>query len=464
MRLHVLMCAAGAALLLEACAVKPETDHSDQSLTVRDGVDYAWARPSLSTLRSQGYSFAARYASWDTSGKNLSAGEASALIANGFDIVDVWEQNADDALSGYNQGVSDAQAAASQFAADGAPSTLPIYFAVDFDAQASQQGTINSYFDGVASVLGRGRTGAYGGYYLISRLFDAGEIAWGWQTYAWSYGNWDPRAQLRQVQNGIEGDCCDADQSEASDFGQWGHVETGPAPAAPPAPTACGAIEPGHGLSRGQSWSSCDGRFQLAMQTDGNLVLYSFGVPLWATGTNGAGGDVAVMQGDGNFVLYDDHSQPLWASGTDGHGGAFLALQDDGNMVVYAGGQPLWASNTDGMPPAPTACGAIEPGHGLAPGESVSSCDGQHVLVMQGDGNLVLYHGGTALWSSRTDGTDGRRAVMQGDGNLVVYGAAARWASGTDGHGGAWLAVQDDGNVVIYAGATPIWATGTNGQ
>ena len=76
MRLHLLMCAAGAALLLEACAVKPDTDHSDQSLTVRDGVDYAWARPSLSTLSAQGYSFAARYASWDTSGKNISAGEA----------------------------------------------------------------------------------------------------------------------------------------------------------------------------------------------------------------------------------------------------------------------------------------------------------------------------------------------------------------------------------------------------
>jgi len=32
----------------------------------------------------------------------------------------------------------------------------------------------------------------------MQRLFDDGKIAYGWQTYAWSYGNWDGRAQLRQ--------------------------------------------------------------------------------------------------------------------------------------------------------------------------------------------------------------------------------------------------------------------------
>ena len=454
--------------LLPACAMDPSggdpVDQGDQALGVRYGVDYSWSRPSLSMLSSQGFSFVARYASYDTSGKNLSAGEAQALVANGFDIVDNWEDAADDALSGYGRGVSDAQAAAAQFAGDGAPGDRPIYFSVDFDAAPGQQAAINSYFDGVASVIGRNRTGAYGGYYVIQRLFDAGKIEWGWQTYAWSGGQWDSRAQLRQVQNGIDGDCCDKDEAVAGDFGQWPHAETGPAPAVPALPTQCGGIEPGHGLHPGTSWTSCDGRFTLAMQTDGNLVLYSLGVPMWATGTNGRGGDVAVMQGDGNFVLYDGHSHPLFATGTNGHPGAWLALQDDGNAVVYQSGHPLWASNTAGLPAKPTACGAIQPGHGLAPGESVSSCDGQHVLVMQGDGNLVLYHGGTATWASHTNGTDARYAIMQGDGNLVVYGGPARWASGTWGHGGAWLAVQDDGNVVIYVGGTPIWATGTNGR
>lgn len=447
------------------CATDDLSSSSD-SLTTRNGVDYAWARPSLSDLHASGYTFAARYLSYDTSGKNLSHGEADALIANGLDVVVVWETTADRALSGYAGGASDAQAAASQAAGDGMPGSRPIYFAIDFDATSGQQPTLDGYFDGVASVIGRDRTGAYGGYWPIRRLFDNGKIAYGWQTYAWSGGNWDPRAQLRQTQNGIWGGGLDADVAVADDFGQWGITggDTGPEPSAPPVPTSCGAIEPGHGLAAGQSWSSCDGRFSLAMQSDGNLVLYSFGVPLWATGTVGAGA-VVVMQTDGNLVEYSHHSRALFASGTDGHANAFAAIQDDGNLVVYGGGTALWATGTADMPPSPTGCGAIEPGHGLAPGEAVHSCDGRYALIMQGDGNLVLYHGATALWDSRTDQSDGRRAVMQGDGNFVVYGAdAPLWDSGTDGHPGAWLAIQDDGNVVAYDGATAIWATGTNGE
>ncbi len=54
------------------------------------------------------------------------------------------------------------------------------------------------------------------------------------------------------------------------------------------------------------------------------------------------------MQGDGNFVLYDQNNDPVWASGTAGNPGADLAVQEDGNLVVYLNGNPLWATNTAG--------------------------------------------------------------------------------------------------------------------
>ena len=189
------------------------------------GVDYSWARPSPSGLKAGGYTFAARYLSYDTTGKNLSASEASALWAAGVDVVANWEDSATAALSGYAQGASDAAAASSQFSADGEPAGRPIYFSVDFDATPDDQTAINVYFDGVASVLGIARTGAYGGYDVIKGLFDAGKITWGWQTYAWSSGQWDPRAQVQQFQNGItaagDSGCCDEDQAVAADYGQW---------------------------------------------------------------------------------------------------------------------------------------------------------------------------------------------------------------------------------------------------
>jgi hypothetical protein len=75
-------------------------------------------------------------------------------------------------------------------------------------------------------------------------------------------------------------------------------------------------------------------------------------------------------------------------------------------------------------------------------------------LMMQADGNLVVYQIGThrPLWASHTVGLGGTYARMQTDGNLVIYkpGNASVWSTRTCCHSNAWLAIQDDGNVVIY--------------
>ena len=85
---------------------------------------------------------------------------------------------------------------------------------------------------------------------------------------------------------------------------------------------------------------------------------------------------------------------------------------------------------------------------------------------MQADGNLVLYRRSDmrVLWNSETQGRGGDRVVMQGDGNLVIYdGGTARWNSHTNGHPGSALALQADGNMVVYApGARWIWQTNTD--
>jgi len=137
---------------------------------------------------------------------------------------------------------------------------------------------------------------------------------------------------------------------------------------------------------------------------------------------SGAGGTYRlIMQLDGNLVYYSPAGHPLWASRTSGHGNYF-AVQDDGNLVVYSGtGHPLWAS---GSGPAALASGqTLHVGQTLRlwnrPGGSLSR------LIMQADGNLVLYYGGRAVWASRTSGA-GNRLTMQADGNLVLYSAAGK--------------------------------------
>jgi hypothetical protein len=115
-----------------------------------------------------------------------------------------------------------------------------------------------------------------------------------------------------------------------------------------PSSSSCGKLASGAQLLRGQSIKSCDGRFTLVLQTDGNLVLYKAGGGyLWNTKTNGKGGYKLVMQGDGNLVLYTSSGAALWHSKSYGNPGAWLAVQNDGNLVVYAKGA-VWNSGTGG--------------------------------------------------------------------------------------------------------------------
>ncbi|WP_416962364.1 protein kinase domain-containing protein [Streptomyces sp. Agncl-13] len=84
-------------------------------------------------------------------------------------------------------------------------------------------------------------------------------------------------------------------------------------------------------------------------------------------------------------------------------------------------------------------------------------------LIMQPDGNLVLYDAaGTAHWASQTQGA-GNTATFQADGNLVVYDAQhqALWSSNTQGATGAVLKVLEDGNMVIATDAAVVWQTDT---
>jgi len=119
----------------------------------------------------------------------------------------------------------------------------------------------------------------------------------------------------------------------------------------------------------------------------------------------------------------------------------------------------------------------------LLPGQLVEhdnpivSNNGAYELVVQGDSNLVLYRTAdhVPLWASNTDnGLEGAALVMQEDGNLVLYGAyivsfdpntpttrEVLWASGTDGRVGSYLVMQDDGNAVVYYPTYPVWASNT---
>jgi hypothetical protein len=134
----------------------------------------------------------------------------------------------------------------------------------------------------------------------------------------------------------------------------------------------------------------------------------------------------------------------------DGSGGGWIEL-NSALLKIKAVSKPL---------------DALTNSQQLTAGKSISSNNGRYTLIMQGDGNLVLYSPSRAVWASNTDGKAGNRVIMQGDGNLVLYSPSrAVWASNTDGKGASALVLQDDGNLVIYKpNGTATWASNTNGK
>jgi len=105
------------------------------------------------------------------------------------------------------------------------------------------------------------------------------------------------------------------------------------------------------GLFQNQEIRSPNGRYKAVMQGDGNFVLYENETrAVWASNTNGRGAIRCEMQNDGNLVLYDSGSRPVWASNTCGKGRApfRLEMQNDRNLVVYDSfNSPTWATGTN---------------------------------------------------------------------------------------------------------------------
>lgn len=188
-----------------------------------EGIDTASSTIGhLDALRQAGVRFVCRYIappgpSYDW--KRVSKAEADAIRAAKLGLVLVFESGADRALGGSAAGRADGAFALAMLADLGLHDS-PVYFAVDFDAQPAQLGAVVAYIEGAASIVGKGRTGVYGGLRAVQATAQACRYAW--QTYAWSGGQWSPRAQLRQYQNGVTigGLSCDRDRAMVADYGQ----------------------------------------------------------------------------------------------------------------------------------------------------------------------------------------------------------------------------------------------------
>lgn len=187
------------------------------------GVDYTSA--DAACLKQHGVRFVCRYIAppghvydW----KRITSQEVDKIRKLGLGLVLVFESSASRALTGYNGGLADGQVARDTVIRLGVRPDAVVYFAVDFDAAESQQALIDRYLQGAAKGLGNAnRVGVYAGFHVVKRCLNHGVARYAWQTYAWSGGQWDPRAQLQQYSNGhrLCGASVDYDRAVKTDYG-----------------------------------------------------------------------------------------------------------------------------------------------------------------------------------------------------------------------------------------------------
>jgi hypothetical protein len=191
---------------------------------------------------------------------------------------------------------------------------------------------------------------------------------------------------------------------------------------------------------------------RLLMQTHGNLVLYRGSEVLRASGGSGpAGRDCqgncfAQFQTQGNLVLYENTPSgpdPYWYNTASTTFGNQLRLSTayPHISILHAGEGLVWTGERYNDPRTYFT---------LTAGQSIKQGDLE--LLMQSQGNLVLYQNGVARWASGAGLPDGGdclgqcKAVFQSAGNLVLYDASGKayWSSDTDALPGYQLELHDN--------------------
>jgi hypothetical protein len=91
---------------------------------------------------------------------------------------------------------------------------------------------------------------------------------------------------------------------------------------------------------------SPSGSYELIMQSDNNLALYTAAghAYRWDSNTPNSSATRLLMRDDGSAAVVDAKGTAHWSSGTSGHPGAYLRVGDDGKVAIVESGNVLWSA------------------------------------------------------------------------------------------------------------------------
>ena len=403
------------------------------------GIDYAWQHPDPSAIKAAGYDFVLRYLSSDPT-KNITVTEASALHAVGLGVGLIWENQAQAALNGAPQGASDAVAANSQADALGAPD-IPIFYAVDFDAQPSQMPAIVAYFQAAVAHSSR-PVGGYGSAALVQAIQNV--CPYYMQAEAWSGDTVQPFANLYQRVTPTLPTIAGAQGIYDEDEMRLNVPLWMPASATPVA----GPSAPCVGYARSSSGNGY-------WQTDANGVVKAFGdathlgdmsgqtlnKPVVGMASTKTGNGYWLVASDGGIFSFGDApfdgsagaitlNKPIVGMASDPVAPGYYLVASDGGIFTY--GAATFFGSTGGMTLNKPIVGMAE-----VP-------DGSGYWLVASDGGVFTF-GAVKFYGST--------------GNMVLNKPVVGMASTPSGNG-YWL-VASDGGVFTFGDAVYHGSTGS---
>lgn len=244
------------------------------------------------------------------------------------------------------------------------------------------------------------------------------------------------------------------------------------------------AVAVGDRLLTNQYLRSPNGQFQLSMQAGGDLVLTDGGLTAWSSHTSGLD-NWAIVQGDGNFVIYNPAGRALWESRTNtaSAGTSRLSLTDSG-LVLSRSGATTWSApikatslsdagaafigTWEGFEPKPyndpsDNC-TIGYGHLISLSPCTAADDAKWGTITQAEGYALLQQDAAAFARDIVTGFPGLTLIQPQMDALIsfTYNVGPGWISGSGLATDLSVSSPDFTNVPaqlerwVYAGGVPL--------
>ncbi len=229
-----------------------------------------------------------------------------------------------------------------------------------------------------------------------------------------------------------------------------------------------GTLECGDILYINHKMYSENGKYYTMLQRDANIGVFRsndggavYGI--LALGQPESNKHFAILQGDGNFAIYNASGVAIWCTYAVNQNGVknVAKVLNDGTLAVLSENLCVWETKSPNG-------GILECGDILYINHKMYSENGAYYTMLQRDANIGVFRssdGGAiaGILAAGLPESNKHFVILQGDGNFAIYNASgvAIWCTYAVNRNGVKnvVKVSNDGRLQVLSSGSSIWST-----